>query len=115
MAEQQSLLQETIDQIQNMDDPSVIREEAFRSTRNMVWVPLPGPQTEAYTSEADLLYYGGAGGGGKTDLILGLAMNEHTRSLIFRRKYNDLSAITERAIDINGTRDGYSGSSPPTL
>lgn len=28
-------------------------------------MPLPGPQTQAYESEADILYYGGAAGGGK--------------------------------------------------
>ncbi len=30
-----------------------------------VWVPLDGPQTLAYESEADIVYYGGAAGGGK--------------------------------------------------
>ena len=30
-----------------------------------LWEPLPGPQTEAFYSEADVLGYGGAGGGGK--------------------------------------------------
>ena len=29
------------------------------------WKPLPGPQTEAYYSKADILGYGGAAGGGK--------------------------------------------------
>lgn len=29
------------------------------------WLPVPGPQTEAYTSEADVLLYGGSAGGGK--------------------------------------------------
>ena len=28
------------------------------------WQPLPGPQTVAYHSPADELFYGGAGGGG---------------------------------------------------
>ena len=37
------------------------------------WVPNPGPQTEAYNSEADVLLYGGEPGGGKTQLLLGLA------------------------------------------
>jgi len=30
-----------------------------------IWVPLPGPQTVAYESQADILYYGGSAGGGK--------------------------------------------------
>ena len=49
-----------------------------------VWHPNPGPQTEAYFCEADLLLYGGAGGGGKTDLLGGLALTRHLRSLLLR-------------------------------
>ena len=33
------------------------------------WMPSPGPQTEAYYSEADVLLYGGEAGGGKSDLL----------------------------------------------
>ena len=38
-----------------------------------VWFPLEGPQMAAYTSDADIIGYGGAAGGGKTDLIAGLS------------------------------------------
>ena len=34
-----------------------------------LWRPQPGPQTLAYESPADILFYGGAAGGGKTDLV----------------------------------------------
>lgn len=81
----------------------------------MKWVPNPGPQTDAYFCPADVLLYGGQGGGGKSDLGLGLAFTAHQRSLIMRRKYANLSALTERAIQINGSRDGYNGSPPPLL
>ena len=37
------------------------------------WSPLPGQQTIAYHSPADILFYGGAAGGGKTDLLVGVA------------------------------------------
>jgi len=40
------------------------------------WKPFPGPQTEAYLSQADILLYGGAAGGGKTDLLLGVMYHE---------------------------------------
>lgn len=73
------------------------------------WLPNPGPQTEAYHSRADLLLYGGAAGGGKTDLLLGLALTEARRSVIFRRAYVDLRGVEERLIEIRGTRDGYNG------
>jgi hypothetical protein len=63
----------------------------------MKWIPNPGPQTDAYFCPADVLLYGGQGGGGKSDLGLGLAFTAHKRSLIMRRKYANL-ALTERAI-----------------
>lgn len=88
---------------------------AMAATRDMCWIPNPGPQTEAYFSPADVLLYGGQGGGGKSDLGLGLAFTAHQRSLILRRKYANLSALTERAIEINGTRNGFNGSPPPLL
>jgi hypothetical protein len=97
------------------DEKQALIDEVNKSTGDMKWVPNVGPQTEAYLSKADLTYYGGAGGGGKTDNALGLAFNEHERTLIMRRKYTDLSGITDRAIEINGTNDGFNGSPPPKL
>lgn len=88
---------------------------AVEATRGMRWLPNPGPQTEAYFSPADILLYGGQGGGGKSDLGLGLAFTAHRRSLILRRKYANLGSLTERALEINGSRDGYNGSPPPLL
>lgn len=80
-----------------------------------IWVPNPGPQTDAYFSKADILLYGGEPGGGKSALLVGLAFNEHCRSLLFRRQYTHLSALTEYAIKVNGTRKGFNGSAPPRL
>lgn len=40
-------------------------KQARREKENPPWVPNPGPQTMAYHSEADILGYGGAAGGGK--------------------------------------------------
>lgn len=79
------------------------------------WIPNTGPQTLAYHSEADILLFGGEPGGGKTQLILGLAFNEQERSLIMRRQYTDLDSIIDGALEINGTRDGFNGSPPPRL
>ena len=44
-----------------------------KQTASMRFVPLPGPQTEAYLSKADVLLYGGAAGGGKSFLLMGLS------------------------------------------
>jgi hypothetical protein len=88
---------------------------ALGATTSMKWKPNKGPQTDAYLSEADCLLYGGEPGGGKSQLILGLAFNEHRRSLIMRRKYADLDRIIEDALKIHGSRTGFNGSPPPTL
>ncbi len=40
-------------------------DAAVEATKHMRFVPLPGPQTEAYLSDADVLLYGGQAGGGK--------------------------------------------------
>ncbi len=71
------------------------------------WAPLPGPQTVAFHSEADVLFFGGAAGGGKTDLLLGLALTAHRRAIIFRREYPQLKAIEDRAREVIGTRGAY--------
>lgn len=91
------------------------RQAALEATRGLRWVPNPGPQTQAYFSDADCLLYGGEPGGGKSSLILGLAFNEHKRSLIMRREYGDLDRLIEDALKINGGRAGFNGSPPPRL
>lgn len=100
--------------------PAEKKAEIYTQAKSTVWgqhlwVPDAEnePQQAACRSEADILLYGGQAGGGKTDLILGLAFTRHERSLIMRRKYTDLGAIIERAIEINGTRDGLNRSPPP--
>lgn len=67
-----------------------------------IWRPLAGPQTTAYHSTADEIFYGGAAGGGKTDLLIGLALTAHRRSIIFRREYPQLKAIVDRCAEIIG-------------
>ena len=96
-------------------DRAAVLETAILATQEHRWVPNPGPQTDAYFCAADVLLYGGQGGGGKSDLGLGLAFTAHRRSLILRRRYTNLGAIIERALEINGTRAGFNGSPPPKL
>src|SRR5690348_3874359 len=75
----------------------------------MAWVPNPGPQTQAFFSEADETFYGGEAGGGKTDLLVGLAVTEHQRSLLLRRVNKDALKIVPRIESVLGHRDGYNG------
>lgn len=92
-----------------------VEKAALAFTKGRKWLPNVGPQTTAFFCLADILLYGGQGGGGKSDLGLGLAFTEHRRSLILRRKYVDLGALIDRALEINGTRTGFNGSPPPKL
>lgn len=73
------------------------------------WVPNPGPQTDAYFSKADEIFFGGQAGGGKSDLELGLALTEHRRSLVLRRTNREALGLVERLADIIGNREGWSG------
>lgn len=74
-----------------------------------VWEPLSGPQRTAYESQADVVGFGGAAGGGKTDLVIGKALTRHRRTLILRPVGTELAAIRDRVGDILGSKDGYNG------
>jgi hypothetical protein len=91
-------------------------DEAERAAQQAVeaeagaWRPDPGPQTAAAESLADVIGYGGAAGGGKTDLILGLATTEHHKSIVFRREYPQLKDIIRRAKELTeDSRLGFNG------
>lgn len=86
-----------------------VLEDAYAVTSDYTWVPNPGPQTEAYFSEADELFYGGQAGGGKTDLEIGLAITAHHRSLLLRRTNKEANGLVVRMADILGSRAGYNG------
>jgi len=58
------------------------------------WQPIPNsPQEQAYYSPADELLFGGQAGGGKSMVIIGLALTAHKRSLILRKRESDLSSV----------------------
>jgi len=72
-------------------------DQLLQGVQPPAWVPFNGPQTEALLSEADILFYGGAAGGDKTDLLLGCALTQHENAIIFRREFTQLEGIFKRA------------------
>lgn len=71
------------------------------------WLPLAGPQQVGYTTPADITLFGGAAGGGKTDLAIGLALTAHQKSIIMRREGTQLRGIIDRLEEVIGSRDGF--------
>ena len=72
-----------------------------QATRRELWRPIANsPQELATRLQCDVLGYGGAAGGGKTDLALGLAATQHKRSVIFRRTFPQMREIIERSRQI---------------
>lgn len=90
-------------------DLAEIDKQIAAEKESLLWVPNPGPQTDAYFSEADELFYGGKAGGGKTDLAIGLGLTQHQRTLLLRRVNKDSLKLVPRIEEIVGSRDGYNG------
>src|SRR3712207_3159975 len=61
-----------------------------------LWTPLPGPQTRALESAADVLGFGGGAGPGKTTLLIGLGVTRHRRTIIFRREKEQVRDIWDK-------------------
>jgi len=91
------LLQAKAKQLQQPEKPGIGSGNVATAP---IWTPHEGPQQAAYESEADIIGYGGAAGGGKTDLLLGFAGTKHHRSIIFRRVFPSLAAMIERSREI---------------
>lgn len=72
-----------------------------------IWRAQVGRQSEAADSEAFVTGYGGSAGGGKSDLLCGIALTEHRRSAIFRRERVQTEGIIQRMTEILGTTDGF--------
>lgn len=98
---------EVIRRIQEMpiSDRVAFQAQCSAEAKDQCWFPNPGAQTDAYFSEADELFYGGEAGGGKTDLLLGVGLNNHNRTLILRRQNNQVAAMIDRLEEIVGSKN----------
>lgn len=83
--------------------------DSLLTSDKTIWRPLPGPQTIAYESEADIIGYGGAAGGGKTDLACGKSLTQHRKIGIFRLNGTELTGVLDRITELLGGRNGYNG------
>lgn len=89
----------------------------FDDANNTIWRPLINkedplqitPQKMAFDSKADILLFGGAAGGGKSSLMIGLALTSHIRSVIYRREVKQLGPMEEEIIRLRKTREGFNG------
>jgi hypothetical protein len=77
------------------------------------FMPNTGAQSNAYFSQADVLLYGGEAGGGKSGLGLGLALNEHKRSLVIRKQFTDVHGLVDDCKRIVGNNEGFVGGNRP--
>lgn len=92
------MLDEILNRLQQLPPKQleqVVRETMSGTASLKRFIPLPGPQTEAYLSKADVLLYGGQAGGGKSFLLMGLASQEHRRSIVFRREAGQTDGLEE--------------------
>jgi hypothetical protein len=77
-----NVLDDIIERLNALDpaERKEVEKLAREATKDMVWIPNPGPQTTAYECDADQMLYGGEAGGGKSDLLIGAAIQDHRRS-----------------------------------
>jgi hypothetical protein len=92
-------------------DQTALKTQALMDyVSSMPWIPQEGPQQEAFLSRADVVLYGGAAGGGKTDLAIGLALLAHQETLFIRREAKQLGAVLDRVGQlVDPGRKGWSG------
>lgn len=89
------------------DELAEIEKLLAEDIEHRMWRAQVGRQQEAIDSLADITGYGGSAGGGKTDLLAGVAVTEHQRSVIFRREKAQTEGIVQRMVEILGSSDGY--------
>lgn len=105
------MLDEILARLNKLDEKELqaLEQEIDSVLPDQIWYPdaRNQPQVNGYYSEADELFYGGQAGGGKSDLILGLSLTAHHRSLILREYLDDARDLANRALEIIGNKKGF--------
>lgn len=69
--------------------------------------PRTGSQSEAFYSQADILGYMGQPGGGKTSLLVFIAVFQFSKSIIFRKEYPQLTQVADEINRVVGSYGTY--------
>lgn len=109
------MLQELLDRLGQLPPKQLAQvvKETMEATKSLKWIPNPGPQTQGYYCQADVLLFGGNPGGGKTALELGVAFNCHHRTLFVRKAFTDLEGVIDTAKKLVGDDEGFVGGMRP--
>ena len=83
-------------------------DRLLRADRTL-WRPVGAPQQMAYLSKATIIGYGGAAGGGKSDLACGKSLTQHRKIGIFRLNGTELVGLVDRFSELLGSRNGLNG------
>lgn len=105
-----SLLDEIIAKLDVMPPESLDAIRAAYAKAAPLWVANVGGQMIAADSLADEMFFGGQPGGGKSALLIGLAITQHTNSIVFRREFPQVKGLEDEAERILGSRNGYNAS-----
>lgn len=89
------------------DEFAELQRLVGEKSEKMVFFPT-AKQQMVVESEADIIGYGGAAGGGKSYLLCGTALSQHIRSAIVRPQKNQCLKFVNEITKIIRTRDGYS-------
>lgn len=90
-----SLLDQILDRVHSKppSEKKRLADQVHKATKNYARVPNPGPQSDAYVSDADIMLYGGQAGGGKSNLLLIWGINEASVGIIFRRELTQTDGL----------------------
>lgn len=109
--------QDVLSELLKVSDKAARKDKTFvesviKANEGRKWWPNPGPQTDCYYSDADVIFFGGTAGGGKSSLLVGIALENHKRSLILRRTRIRAEKLADEELlsRILGSRNNWNGS-----